>query len=82
MAKIIGHIEVEIEKCKGCVLCIETCPVNVIAMSKEFNGKGYHFMELIADGCIGCANCAVVCPDGVIAVYKAKGDGNMEKVVA
>lgn len=72
MAKIIGHIEVDIEKCKGCVLCIDTCPTNVIQMSDLVNGKGYHYMELISDGCIGCANCAVVCPDGVITVYKKK----------
>jgi len=79
MAKVIGHIEVEIEKCKGCVLCIDTCPTNVIAMSKEFNGKGYHYMELIDSDCIGCANCAVICPDGVITVYKKKKD-KLEKV--
>lgn len=72
MAKVIGHIEVDIEKCKGCVLCIDTCPTNVIAMSDGFNSKGYHYMELIGDECIGCANCAVVCPDGVITVYKKK----------
>jgi len=79
MAKVIGHIEVDIEKCKGCVLCIDTCPPHVIAMSNEFNGKGYHFMELVDDGCIGCANCAVICPDGVITVYKKIAD-KMEKV--
>jgi len=74
MAKVLGHIEVDIDKCKGCVLCIETCPVNVIEMSKEFNGKGYHFMELHDVGCIGCSNCALVCPDGVITVYRKKAD--------
>lgn len=79
MAKVLGHIEVEIEKCKGCVLCIDTCPTNVIAMSTDFNGKGYHFMKLIGAECIGCANCAVVCPDGVITVYKKKAD-KLEKV--
>jgi len=78
MAKVLGHIEVEIEKCKGCVICIDTCPPNVIGMSDDFNGKGYHYMELIADGCIGCANCAVVCPDGVITVYKKKAKKMVE----
>ena len=41
-------------------------------MSKEVNGKGYHFAMMISDTCIGCASCAMICPDGVITVYKAK----------
>ena len=73
MAKFKGDIEVDIEKCKGCEVCIDACPVeNTIAMSKNVNSKGYHYMELINDTCIGCANCAVVCPDGVITVYKVR----------
>jgi 2-oxoglutarate ferredoxin oxidoreductase subunit delta len=72
MAKFKGDIVVDVEKCKGCEVCIDACPKDVIAMAKSVNGKGYHYMEKINDECIGCANCAVVCPDGVITVYKVK----------
>ena len=72
MAKVKGDIVIDIEKCKGCEVCITACPNGVIAMSKKVNGKGYHFLEKINDECIGCANCAMVCPDGVITVYKTK----------
>lgn len=73
MAKVKGAIVVDIEKCKGCEVCIDACPTSVISMAKEVNGKGYHYAYMEnEDTCIGCANCAIVCPDGVISVYKIK----------
>jgi 2-oxoglutarate ferredoxin oxidoreductase subunit delta len=72
MAKVKGSIVIEIERCKGCAVCLEACPNDVIALSKNVNGKGYNYAEMVNDECIGCANCAIVCPDGVITVYKVK----------
>jgi len=73
MAKVKGTIVVDIEKCKGCEICITACPTNVISMSVEVNGKGYHYAYLNdPDGCTGCSNCGIVCPDGVITVYRKK----------
>ena len=73
MAKVKGTIVVDIEKCKGCEICITACPTSVISMSVEVNGKGYHYAYLNdPDGCTGCSNCGIVCPDGVITVYRKK----------
>jgi len=73
MAKVKGAIVVDIERCKGCEVCVSACPTAVIGMSSEVNGKGYHYAYMEnPDECIGCANCAIVCPDGVITVYKKK----------
>ena len=73
MAKIKGTVVVNVERCKGCELCVIACPTNVLAMTKEVNKKGYHYAYMVdEDACIGCASCGLVCPDGCITVYKAK----------
>jgi 2-oxoglutarate ferredoxin oxidoreductase subunit delta len=73
MASFKGAISVDIERCKGCGVCVVNCPMNVISLAKEVNGKGYNYAYMAEpDKCIGCASCGIVCPDGVISVYKAK----------
>ncbi len=73
MAKVKGAIKVDVEKCKGCGLCVVACPSKVIALAKEVNGKGYNYAYMInPDACTGCVNCAIVCPDTVIDVYRVK----------
>ena len=59
------------EICKGCELCINVCPTNVIKVSEKINVKGYHpAIVENQDGCISCAACARICPDSVITVYR------------
>ncbi len=70
MAKAKGDITIEIEKCKGCELCVEACPEDVIGMSTEVNQKGYLYAVKVVDACTGCTNCALVCPDAVITVFR------------
>ena len=73
MAKVKGAIKVDVEKCKGCSLCVVACPSKVIALAKEVNGKGYNYAYMAnPDACTGCVNCAIVCPDTVIEVYRVK----------
>ncbi len=73
MGKMRGAIVVDIERCKGCEVCMVNCPTEVIAMDKEVNSKGYHYAYMKnPDSCTGCSNCAIVCPDGVITVYRVK----------
>ena len=73
MAKVKGSIVVDIEKCKGCEVCVPACPTDVIRLAEDVNGKGYHYAYMDnPDNCTGCANCAIVCPDGVITVYRKK----------
>ena len=73
MARAKGAIVIDIEKCKGCELCVVNCPTGVIKLADKVNGKGYYYAYTeVPEACTGCANCAVVCPDSVISVYMLK----------
>ena len=61
---------IDLEACKGCELCVNACPVDVLVMTEhEVNQRGYRYPQLLA-GCTGCAACSQVCPDFVFQVYK------------
>jgi 2-oxoglutarate ferredoxin oxidoreductase subunit delta len=65
-----GTVRIDVESCKGCDLCIEACPHDVLRMSAErVNARGYRYPELLA-GCTGCRRCVQICPDFVFQVYK------------
>lgn len=69
----MSRILVNEERCKGCLLCTEACPVRIIARSSRFNSNGYQVVEVRPEDrakCTGCTSCAVVCPDLAITVYK------------
>jgi len=68
---MMGKIVIDRERCKGCQLCISTCPKQLIVLSESFNEKGYHFV--VFDGsedCTGCTMCGRICPDMAIEVFK------------
>jgi 2-oxoglutarate ferredoxin oxidoreductase subunit delta len=67
-----GDVVINIERCKGCEICLTACPHDILAMSNLVNNKGYHYAVKVQSACTGCANCAVVCPDAVITVYREK----------
>lgn len=68
-----GMVVIDKERCKGCGLCIEACPVHILSLSNEINRSGYNVVQVDdPKGCIGCAFCAFACPDIAIEVYKEK----------
>lgn len=72
MAKIHGAVTVDVERCKGCDLCVTACPTDTLSLKdNEVNDRGYHYAYMSnPDSCIGCAVCATVCPDACIEVYR------------
>jgi 2-oxoglutarate ferredoxin oxidoreductase subunit delta len=68
-----GTIIVDIERCKGCGLCIAACPQKVLAFSGTLNKSGYDAVTMEKpEACVGCAFCAMTCPDIAISVYREK----------
>ena len=64
-----GTLVIDVDKCKGCELCIAACPPNVLVMSGDVNAIGYRY-PLLTPGCTGCTACQLVCPDFVFSVYR------------
>ena len=66
-----AFVKVEPELCKGCELCIDACPPDVLKFHSKFNSKGYHYAYYIGDDCTGCGVCFYACPEPeAIVVYK------------
>ena len=49
-------MKIDLEKCKGCGLCEEVCPLSVIKVEKK--------KAKIENGCVDCRSCLKVCPEG------------------
>ena len=74
-----GRVVIDVNRCKGCGLCTNVCPVNILALSVEaFNARGYHPVGVTdPEACIGCASCATICPDVVFTVYRRKREARV-----
>ncbi len=64
-----GSLEIDVEKCKGCGLCVDACPIDYLKMSFKTNQKGYYY-PVAGEGCTGCGICYTMCPDVCITVNK------------
>ena len=53
------------EWCKGCILCVEVCPTDVLAMDEQ----GLLARVVNLDACTGCRLCEMMCPDFAIEVH-------------
>jgi 2-oxoglutarate ferredoxin oxidoreductase subunit delta len=64
-------LDIAVDRCKGCGLCLVACPRGVLALDMSIvNDLGYHPVRLTdAAACTSCALCARICPDAVFAVY-------------
>ena len=45
MAKVQGYVVVNTQRCKGCNLCVVSCPTDVLELQpREVNDRGYHYV--------------------------------------
>jgi len=69
--KITGVVTINKEWCKGCGFCVGFCPTQALAMSSEFNSKGYHPPYIKSpDDCRDCDFCQSICPEFAIYVTR------------
>ena len=70
-AKRINYVRIEADQCKGCRLCVESCPTDCIVIGSKINILGYQHARFETNACTACGICFYVCPEpGAITVYK------------
>jgi len=67
----MAKIKINNERCKGCQLCVITCPRGLISLTGVFNRLGLKVAKFKGSKeCSGCTFCAIVCPDCAIEVFR------------
>ena len=69
------RVEISQDNCKGCGLCVESCPKNCLAIDQTvINKMGLNPVVYKGSGCTGCGICFYTCPEPfAITVYKKEG---------
>ena len=76
-----GEVHMIPARCKGCGICETYCPRRVVAMSNEFNAKGYHIPEVVdAEACVACGLCQIMCPEFAIYVIELTPEARKPEV--
>ncbi|MGA3087279.1 MAG: 4Fe-4S dicluster domain-containing protein [Terriglobales bacterium] len=72
-AQARGKVTVDAEECKGCGLCVESCPPKCLELGTDLNEYGAHFAHYTGENCTGCGICFYCCPEpGAITVYRVQ----------
>lgn len=61
-------VTIDIEKCKGCMLCVRFCPVKKIYAGDAVGKRGSKYAVLNDMECSGCGFCFLMCPDNAIEI--------------
>lgn len=67
------YVQINQDKCKGCELCIDHCPNDLLQIGDSLNSKGYYPINIQdQDYCINCFKCIIICPDNAFIAPQQK----------
>ena len=76
-----GSVKVDAAECKGCGLCVASCPPQCLDLHSGLNLYGVHPAHYQGEGCTGCGICFYCCPEpGAITVFRAISEKNKAAV--
>src|ERR1700755_1188312 len=66
-----GKVTIDVDECKGCGLCVESCPPKCLFLAPDLSKYGVHPAVYTGQDCPGCGACFYCCPEpGAITVYR------------
>jgi Pyruvate/2-oxoacid:ferredoxin oxidoreductase delta subunit len=66
-----GNVSINVDECKGCGLCVESCPPKCLELASDLSPYGVHPAKYTGENCTGCGICFYCCPEpGAITVYR------------
>ena len=66
-----GLVKIDANECKGCGLCVESCPPKCLSLEQRLNSYGVHPAYYLGGRCTGCGICFFACPEpGAIRVLR------------
>ena len=66
-----GRVTIDEGECKGCGLCVESCPPKCLELASYLSSYGVHPARYTGAGCTGCGICFYCCPEpGAITVFR------------
>jgi NAD-dependent dihydropyrimidine dehydrogenase PreA subunit len=70
----MNYVKVSADQCKGCRVCVHTCPHHCLVIGSEFNALGYQNSVFIGeDRCTACGLCFYACPEpGALTILKGE----------
>jgi len=70
----VPKIVINTEWCKGCHICVEVCPRQVLEVDANVFLRGFHPVQVVqGENCTVCRQCELLCPDLAIAVEEGMG---------
>ena len=70
-AQARGKVSISADECKGCGLCVDSCPMKCLELLPGLNRHGVRPAHYKGEVCTGCGLCFYSCPEpGAMVVYR------------
>ena len=69
------EVKVDRERCTGCGMCVNFCPVDVFEMQKQTTASALVAEPIRSSECWACDTCVGQCPVNAITIIESREEG-------